>query len=76
MQQCLAAVQQLLLRPDATLHVATIFRPLLLRVVARLVEGVAGSSSGGSSGQTGTMPSPEAAVALVTVMDLAPQCQR
>ncbi len=73
-QQCLAAVQRLLLRPDLTLQVATIFRPLLLRAVARLVQEVCGAAKG-QPGPSAS-PSAEAALALVAILDLAPQCER
>lgn len=63
-------MQQLLLHPRLTLHVAAAFRPLLLRVVAQLVQDVCAASAGG--GEAG---SAEAAVALVALLELAPQCE-
>ena len=76
-------LQQLLLQHDCTLPAATLFRPVLLKAVAELVEAaVGGGGSGGSapgSSSPGTThhvtPSPGLAVALVSVLELAPHTE-
>lgn len=70
--QHLAALQQLLVQPECTLPAATLFRPVLLKAVAAMVQAaVVGGGSG--DGQQG--PSPELAVALITVLELAPHVE-
>lgn len=76
-QQRLAALQQILVQPECTLAAATLFRPVLLKAVAGLVEDAlsdSGKSSSNSSGR-GHQIGPELAVALVTVLELAPHTE-
>ncbi|KAL4440107.1 hypothetical protein ABPG75_003108 [Micractinium tetrahymenae] len=72
-QQRLAALQQVLVQPECTLAASTLFRPVLLKAVAGLVEGALSSSSGAtSSSSAGHQIGPELAVALLAVLELAP----
>lgn len=64
-------MQLLLLEYEWTPAVATLFRPVLLRAVAALVEAAVGGSHAGAAPQ----PSPEMAVALLTVLELAPHTE-
>lgn len=78
---CLQAVQQLLVQPDLTLPVVTFFRPVLLKAVSGLVEAAVGpgdnrGGSGGPQPGPGTLQgSPELAVALLSVLELAPHSE-
>ncbi|GAB4814206.1 hypothetical protein N2152v2_001252 [Parachlorella kessleri] len=74
-QQCLASVSRLLLRPDSTLPVGSIFRPLLLRVVAKLVQDAAAPGQEEQAGAIRAGPSVEMAVALVALLGLAPHLE-
>lgn len=75
-QQCLAALQQVLVEYDFTLPAATLFRPVLLKAVAGLVEGATTAAATGASGQEpAVFPSPELAVALLSVLELAPHTE-
>ncbi len=71
LQQCYAAVQSLLLHPRLTLLTATMFRPVLLPVVADLVEARQRSGTRASN----TSSEPACAVALVALLDFAPHIQ-
>lgn len=62
-------MQQLLPQYEWTLPVATLFRPVLLKAVAGLVETAVGSSGSGSGA------SAELAVALLAVLELAPHTE-
>jgi hypothetical protein len=68
-QQCLAELQRLLVQYETTLPAAALFRPVLLKAVAGLVVGAA---DGIASGQ---QPSAELAVALLSVLELAPHTE-
>ena len=71
--QHLQALQQLLVQYDYTLPAASLFRPVLLKAVAALVEAaVAPAPAPPSSTAAG---SPQLAVALLTVLELAPHTQ-
>ena len=67
--QYLAAVQQLLPLYECTLAVATLFRPVLLKAAAALVDAAVGGSA------AAVQPSAELAVALLTVLELAPHTE-
>ena len=66
--RALQALQQLLVLRDCTLPAATLFRPVLLKAVAGLVEAALGS-------QASVQPSPDLAVALLSVLELAPHTE-
>lgn len=67
--QYLAAVQQLLPLYECTLAVATLFRPVLLKAAAALVDAAVGGSA------AAVQPSAELAVALLTILELAPHTE-
>lgn len=65
-QQWLRALQQLLVLHDVTLPLATLFRPVLLKLVAGVVDVAAGSNAQHSA---------ELTVALLSVLELAPHTE-
>jgi hypothetical protein len=65
-QQWLRVLQQLLVLHDVTLPLATLFRPVLLKLVAGVVDAAAGSNAQHSA---------ELAVALLSVLELAPHTE-
>ncbi len=71
-QQRLAALQHILVQPDCTLAAATLFRPVLLKAVAGLVDAALRKTETSSSGQ---QIGPELAVALLAVLELAPHTE-
>lgn len=74
-QQYLQALQELLVQYDVTLPAATLFRPVLLKAVAGLVEAAIGSRRGGTGRGGAVQPGPELAVALLSVLELAPHTE-
>ncbi len=62
-------MQQLLPLYECTLPVATLFRPVLLKAAAALVDAAVSGSA------AAVQPSAELAVALLTVLELAPQTE-
>jgi hypothetical protein len=74
-QQYLQALQQLLVQYDFTLPATTLFRPVLLKAVAGLVGTALNNGKGGCSSATGVRPGPELAVALLSVLELAPHTE-
>ena len=71
--QHLQALQQLLVQYDYTLPAASLFRPVLLKAVAAMVEAAAATPA--LAPRSTAAFSPQLAVALLTVLELAPHTQ-
>ena len=74
-QQCLQTLQALLVQYDFTLAAATLFRPMLLKAVAGLVELMTGVGQLPSRSLGSVQPGPELAVALITLLEMAPHVE-
>eukprot|EP00887_Chlorella_sp_A99_P000601 scaffold17.g601.t1 len=66
----LRALQAALARPDLVLAAVTLFRPVLLRAAAALVDAALASAPGAPA-----LPGPELAVSLIAVLELAPHTE-